>query len=138
MAALVAGLARPLIHGFRAGTSGAPLRLVPMAILLTLIQVGGFLVMEVGERILFTQGHSLNIFGESVVFWGLALQVVTALLATIAVRLLARVGEFVARLRRSAYRSETTPTHWLTTQTHTPTLANATGGRSLRAPPLVR
>jgi hypothetical protein len=106
--------------------------------MLVLIQAGGFLALEVGERMLFAPGHALNIFGESVVLWGLALQVLTALIATVAVRLLVRVGEFVARLRRAALVSETTATGWLSTQTHTPTFVNATGGPALRAPPLLR
>lgn len=138
MAALVAALARPVIQGFRAGPNRTGIRFIPTVLVLAVVQVGGFLALEVGERMLFAQGHSLNVLSESVVLWGLALQVVTAVVATIVVRLLARVGEFVARLRWHRIPATTTSTPWFTSQTYAPALAPASGGPSLRAPPFVR
>jgi hypothetical protein len=138
MAALVAGLARPLIRGFRTERPVETLSFVPMALVLTVIQAGGFLALEVGERVLFAPGHSLDVFGETVVLWGLALQVVTALAATIAVRVLTRVAAFVARLRRTHAGHRAASATWVITRIYPPALVPASGGASLRAPPAVR
>ena len=136
LALLIAGFARSLVNGYQREPDGESRRWLSTASSLTLIQVVGFLALEIGERALFAQGHSLNVLNESVVIWGLALQVVTAAAATIAIRFLTRVGEIARSLSRRRLRTVPKRVLGLISQTQSPPAVPATGGPSLRAPPL--
>jgi hypothetical protein len=137
MAALVAALARPLMQGFQAEPDDGQPRLGSMAVSLALMQMGGFFLLEIGERMIFAPGQSLNVLHEPVVLWGLLLQVVTAVAASLVVRLLVRIGQFVARVHRRILETGSAEVAWFITQISAPAPVPASGGPSLRAPPLV-
>ena len=136
MAVLIAGLAKSVFNGYRKKSHGAEQRWLSTAAALTLIQVVGFLTLEIGERALFAPGHPLSVLNESVVLWGLAFQVVTAVTATILIRILTRVGEIARGFSRPRAKAGATRVLGLVSQTQLPPAAPATGGPSLRAPPL--
>jgi hypothetical protein len=138
MAAVVAGLGFPAMQRIRNSGSalGASSGIATFAFM-ALLQLGGFSLLELGERFLFVPGHSLNLAAEPVFWWGLALQVLVAGLAALVLRVLLRFVDFIVELRTKRAPTATATIKWFVELCSRPTLAPATGGSCLRGPPVL-
>lgn len=125
----------------RLGRSDASMATVRGAALaLGAIQVGGFLLMEVGERLLFSSHHSVSsVMAEPVVWIGIALQLIIAVAGAVLVRVLLRAAAFVRALIRASVSSARCISVSLpSTPFIVPALSPASSGLSRRGPPLQR
>lgn len=96
LAALVAGTVGLSIVRRLYGGGSRPTLVT--ALTLVFLQVGGFTLLEYGERALFADHHAPEAFLTQPVFWiGVVLQVVAALAATMLLRALLGFVDFVRR-----------------------------------------
>lgn len=137
LCALVLGLLRAGFCGFRdaiqrdTAPTGAR-RLVPP---LLVLQVAGFAVLEVSERVLFTaHGSAADLLGETPFLLGLALQVLVALANGAFVAGFLQATRAIALRMRQRSSDAAAPRRWQSLYTVSP-VAPARGAATLRAPP---
>lgn len=134
VAVLVGTVGVSLVERFGRGT-----RIPTDLLVIAFIQVGGFAVLEVGERALFGSSGVAGIAGEPVVWLGLMFQVVVAAAATLVLRLLIKGAAIVRALFSGAApaRRRTPSVVSFFSQIAAPRPAPCAGASSRRGPPLL-
>lgn len=124
------------LHRSRSGAS----TLATNALVLAGLQVSGFILMEAGERLLFaSQHHVTSLLSEPVLWIGIALQVIVAVVGALVLRFLLRAVEFVQALLRASFheQAQLPLARPLCSQIIAPRLSPGAGGTSRRGPPLL-
>lgn len=101
---------------------------------LALIQLTGFLGLELVERSVFAHGVSLATFAEKPLLVGLLLQVIVAIVGALLARAVAHVLEIVASAA-TFIRADTV--RWFVSQITRPTPRLVSGSLTMRGPPSI-
>jgi hypothetical protein len=120
--------------GDRAQGGGHPLDLVAVASRLGVLQLTGFLGLELAERALFGHGASFQTFIETPVIIGLVLQIVVAFLGALVISVVALVVD-LATTPPALRRARVQTTRWFLSQVAVPVPAFAHGSCTRRGPP---
>ena len=136
VAALVLGLGTFIGRSFTPTIRSSRARILGHALpRLLYLQIGGFVTLEVLER--FASGHGIgaSILVQKTMLVGVALQVVVAVLASVALAFIALVVDRLVRRPAPATHGASTLTD-LVSYLSTPRLVPATGAHTLRGPPV--
>ena len=136
VAAAVLGLGSFITGSLTSHVRGSRQRIVGHALpRLLMLQVSGFITLEVLERYLSGHAIGLDTFTQKTLVVGVAVQAVVALLSTIALAFVALVVDRFAQPTPARAAGSTTLAA-LVSYFSTPRLVPATGAHTLRGPPV--